>query len=419
MKHLLACVWLVLCAPVLANIGSVTEHSGLATIKRGKETITVSKGTIVEQNDKVETKNGKVKIVFKDDTQVSVTEHSSLIIDDFVYDPNTKAGKLGLKAAAGTVRYVSGAIAKDPKAVNIKTPTAAIAVRGTDFVMSVNETGGSMVILMPTCDWETSAVKGLVCGSGAIDVESGPNQVKLTRPYQATLVESAGQPPTPPITVNLFNTPVGNNLQITPPRTMTGAGLVAAARQAAASTGVTRQAKSDAKEDKNEGTDSQEQQVAADKKSSPANRRVAARAAASSAASSSEAVAEEKTSTVVAEVKVETDLANKLEESVSVVVVAQSAKEPEPAPAPAATTTAASTDNENPYVKKLWRDRAETQQVGWQYERLSNNNRNYTNITLPINTQVNVVVTQDMQTTSYNFAGNRAQGQIVINQNFR
>lgn len=413
MKHLLACVWLVLCAPVLANIGSVTEHTGAATIKRGKETITVSKGTVVEQNDKVETKNGKVKIVFRDDTQVSVTEHSSLIIDDFVYDPNTKAGKLGLKAAAGTVRYVSGAIAKDPKAVNIKTPTAAIAVRGTDFVMSVNETGGSMVILMPTCDWETSAVKGLTCGSGAIDVESGPNQVKLTRPYQATLVESAGQPPTPPITVNLFNTPVGNNLQITPPRTMTGAGLVAAARQAAASTGVTRQAKSDAKEDKNEGTESQEQQVAADKKSSPANRRVAARAAATAASETQT----EKTTTEVAEVKVETDLASKLDDAVSVVAVAQSAKEPEPAPAAAVTT--ASTDNENPYVKKLWRDRAETQQVGWQYERLANNNRNYTNITLPINTQVNVIVTQDMQTTSYNFAGNRAQGQIVINQNFR
>lgn len=425
LKHLLACVWLVLCAPVLANIGSVTEHSGLATIKRGKETITVSKGTVVEQNDKVETKNGKVKIVFKDDTQVSVTEHSSLIIDDFVYDPNTKSGKLGLKAAAGTVRYVSGAIAKDPKAVNIKTPTAAIAVRGTDFVMSVNETGGSMVILMPTCDWETSAVKGLICGSGAIDVESGPNQVKLTRPYQATLVESSGQPPTPPITVNLFNTPVGNNLQITPPRTMSGAGLVAAARQAAASTGVTRQTKSDAKEDKNESTESQEQQVAADKKSSTANRRVAARAAASTAASESaatgsEAPAEEKTTTEVAEVKVETDLASKIDDAVtSVVTVAQSAKEPEPAPAPTPTTVTATADNDNPYVKKLWRDRAETQQVGWQYERLSNNNRNYTSVTLPINTQVNVIVTQDMQTTSYNFAGNRAQGQIVINQNFR
>lgn len=420
MKHLLACVWLVLCAPVLANIGSVTEHTGLATIKRGKETITVSKGTVVEQNDKVETKNGKVKIVFKDDTQVSVTEHSSLVIDDFVYDPNTKAGKLGLKAAAGTVRYVSGAIAKDPKNVNIKTPTAAIAVRGTDFVMSVNETGGSMVILMPTCDWETSAIKGLVCGSGAIDVESGPNQVKLTRPYQATLVETSGQPPTPPITVNLFNTPVGNNLQIAPPRTMSGAGLVAAARQAAASTGVTRQARSDTKDDKNEGTESQEQQATASKKTSPAARRMAARAAASTAGDSSgEAPAEEKTTTEVAEVKVETDLAGKLEETVSIVTIAQSVKEPEPAPPPTATVVAASAENDNPYVKKLWRDRAETQQMGWQYERLANNNRNYTNITLPINTQVNVIVTQDMQTTSYNFAGNRAQGQIIINQNFR
>ena len=112
-----------------ANIGSVTELTGSAQIKRGKQVVAVTKGTVIEQNDTVETKNGKLKIVFKDDTTVSVTEHSSLIIDDFVYDPKAGTGKLGLKAASGTVRYVSGAIAKDPKNVNIKTPTAAIAVR--------------------------------------------------------------------------------------------------------------------------------------------------------------------------------------------------------------------------------------------------------------------------------------------------
>ena len=190
MKLAALLVGMLISTSVFANIGSVTELTGSAVIKRGKETITVSKGTTVEQNDKVETKNGKLKIVFKDDTTVSVTEHSALVIDDFVYDPSSKTGKLGLKAASGTVRYVSGAIAKDPKAVNIQTPTAAIAVRGTDFVMSVNEVGSSMVILMPTCDWESSAVKGATCGSGKIDVQSGPNLVKLDRPYQATLVET-------------------------------------------------------------------------------------------------------------------------------------------------------------------------------------------------------------------------------------
>ena len=402
-----------------ANIGTITEFSGSANIKRGKETIAAAKGTIIEQNDKIETRNGKLKIVFKDDTQVSVTEHSSLVIDDFVYDPKTGNGKLGLKAAAGTVRYVSGAIAKDPKNVKINTPTAAIAVRGTDFVMSVNETGGSMVILMPTCDWESSAVKGLVCGSGAIDVESGPNMVSMTRPFQATLVETSGQPPTPPITVNLFNTPVGNNLQISPPRTAGGASVVAAARAAAAATGVTRENK---KEDKD---GSAEEKQASNDKKTPAARRIANNRGASRAQSAaqdsaadaaSESAQEEKTSTTAEAPTVKTDLAAAVTEN-SVVTVAQVTQSSTTNEDVASTAT--SSEPENPYVKKLWKDKSETKQIGWQYESLSPNSRNYANITLPIDTKVQVIVTQDMQTNSWNFSSTKSQGLIVINQNFR
>lgn len=153
MKKWAIALWLVSTAAV-ADIGSVVELSGTAVIKRGKETISVAKGTVVATNDKVETKNGVVNIKFKDNTSVKVTENSALVIDDFVYDPkNAAGGKLNLKAAAGTVRYVSGNIAhNNPNSVKINTPTAAIAVRGTDFVMSVDETGKSLVMLMPTCE---------------------------------------------------------------------------------------------------------------------------------------------------------------------------------------------------------------------------------------------------------------------------
>jgi long-subunit acyl-CoA synthetase (AMP-forming) len=77
-------IGLLVVSSAWADIGSVTESSGTSIIKRGKDTIQVAKGTLVEINDKIETKNGKVKIVFKDDTNVVVTESSSLIIDDFV-----------------------------------------------------------------------------------------------------------------------------------------------------------------------------------------------------------------------------------------------------------------------------------------------------------------------------------------------
>lgn len=375
MKLLVGLIGLLLTFTANANIGSVTELSGAATIKRGSNVVVVTKGTVVEQNDKVETKNGKLKIVFKDNTTVSVTEHSALVIDDFVYDPKSGAGKLALNAAAGTVRYVSGAIAKDPKQVKINTPTAAIAVRGTDFVMSVGETGSSMIILMPSCDDGTLNLKGLVCGSGKIDVESGPSLVSLDKPYQATLVESLNQPPTPPIIVNLFNTPISNNLQIAPPKTLSGANVIAAARAAANATGITKDNKEDKEENKEETQKAATSQQ--DKKNSK---------------------------------KLE-----QLEEETTTKVGVSSTEYNKDA---VANNVAAVGETENPYLKKLFKDKSETIQVGWLYESLSPNNRNYANVIQPMDTKIQIVITQDMQTNSYSFA-NRPQGQIVINQNYR
>jgi hypothetical protein len=385
---------LILClfaaAPAWANIGSVTEASGTAVIKRGKDTIQVVKGTVIETNDRVETKNGKVKIVFKDDTNVTVTESSSLVIDDFVYDPKSGAGKLGLKAAAGTVRYVSGSIAKDPKNVKINTPTAAIAVRGTDFVMAVSETGSSMIMLMPTCEIEQNInLKGLSCGSGAIDVETPAGIVKLNRPYQATLVETLNGVPSPAVIVALNGMAIGNNLMVNPPRTTTGMNVIAAARAAAVATGDAKKDDKDKKEDKDDAKDQEKQHVAGKQEGSGGKSYKQGRTA-------NEGDEDLETAT-----KVGLDTKD------------QSNKDA------LANEVASVSETENPYVKKLYKDKSETQQVGWLYESLSPNSRNYTNVVMPLNTQVQVTVTQDMQTNQWNFAPGKPQGQIVINQNFR
>lgn len=363
---------LFLAGSALADIGSVTEFSGTAIIKRGSNSISISKGTIVVMNDKVETKNGKVKITFKDDTTVNVTESSTLVIDDFVYDPKSKAGKLNLRAAVGTVRYASGNIAhNNPNAVNIKTPTASIAVRGTDFVMAVNEIGGSMIMLMPSCETESINLKGIVCGSGAIDVETPAGIIKMNKPYQATLVETSTQAPSPPIIVNLNGMGIGNNLMINPPTTMSGTNVVNAARAAAVATG-------DIKKDdvKKEDKDVEKQQAATTQ-----------------------------------------DNANKDKETAntSLVTVEQTVE-----PIVIETTTNSNSTPENEFVSKLYKDKSETQQIGWQYEALSTNKKNYANIVLPIDTKVQVVVSQDMQVNSYNWgSGSKAQGTITIVQQFR
>ena len=128
---------LLLIFPTLlyAKVGDVIEQKGRTNIERGSDTFKeIDKEFDVESMDTVRTKDGRTSIQFIDETRVDVTEHSKLVIDDFVYDPNTKTGSLSLKASFGTIRYASGQIAKNSRQnVKIKTPTATVGVRGTDF----------------------------------------------------------------------------------------------------------------------------------------------------------------------------------------------------------------------------------------------------------------------------------------------
>ena len=207
-----------------AAIGKVTEQVNIPpTIQRDKSTLTGSKGTGVEMNDAIQTKAGKVGITFQDDTRVQVNENSKLVIDDFVYDPKSKSGKLGAKIALGTVRYASGQIAKNsPQNVNLNTPSATVAVRGTDFTATVDELGESTIILLPSCpnDRPMRTVRDIEagCKTGVIEVSNDVGTVVLNQPFQVTKVQSRTQPPTPPKTLELSEMAISNLLIISPPK---------------------------------------------------------------------------------------------------------------------------------------------------------------------------------------------------------
>ena len=195
------------------SIGSVDQVEGNGVIDRDSTDITIEQELPVEQYDTVKTGNGKVGILFIDDTRVDVTQHSKLIIDEFVYDPNTKKGKLNLSAKLGTIRYASGQIAKTSRQdIVITTPTATIGVRGTDFSMTIDELGGSTIILLPSCD-----VNGN-CLVGEISVESAAGQVILNQAFQATQVTVPENPPTPPIKLDLEIDMINNMLIISKPK---------------------------------------------------------------------------------------------------------------------------------------------------------------------------------------------------------
>ena len=224
MRVLLLALLLTFTSPSWAGIGTVSETKGTACdLERNKKKLPGTKGSDIESMDTYTTGACVSSITFKDDTKVKITENSRLLIDDFVFDPKkSDAGKLALKVGMGTVRYASGQIAKNnPQQVNIKTPTATVAVRGTDFTMTVDETGQSLVMLVPSCKEESEQKKYELeenrCKVGKIIVSNDAGTVILDKAFEATYVMSTSMMPTPPVIVNTVEGKISNNLIIVKP----------------------------------------------------------------------------------------------------------------------------------------------------------------------------------------------------------
>ena len=213
LRWTLIAILLVILVPQLsyaATIGNVVLQEGVTSVEReGTESDLILDSDIMFM-DNVKTGKGEIGITFVDDTNVAVSSQSSLVIDDFIYDPNSAEGsKLVLKVALGTVRYASGNIAKlNKQNVDIRTPTARIGVRGTAFSMTVDEIGQSLIILLPNAD-------GTV---GEISVESDIGQVILTQAFQATSVRSRESSPSKPKILDLTESMINNMLIIKPPK---------------------------------------------------------------------------------------------------------------------------------------------------------------------------------------------------------
>ena len=224
MRVFLLALLLTVTSPSWAGIGTVSENKGTACeVERNKKKLSGIKGAEIESMDTYTTGACSSNITFKDDTKVKVTENSRLLIDDFVFDPKkSDAGKLAMRVGMGTVRYASGQIAKNnPQQVNIKTPTATVAVRGTDFSMTVDETGQSLVVLLPSCkeerDQKQYELEENRCKVGKIIVSNDMGSVTLDKAFEATYVMSNSIIPTPPVIINIIESRIGNNLILVKP----------------------------------------------------------------------------------------------------------------------------------------------------------------------------------------------------------
>ena len=178
-----------------SEIGEISELSGNGEINRGDSEVKLDAkiDSDIFSFDDVRTGNGRLAIQFLDDSVVKLTEHSKLVIDEFIYDPDPAKSKLALNMASGTARFITGKLGLINKEnISIKTPTASIGIRGTDFTATVDELGRSLIILLPNADGTSS---------GEITVTTAMGVEILNEAFQATMVSAWEQEPTPAVTL--------------------------------------------------------------------------------------------------------------------------------------------------------------------------------------------------------------------------
>jgi len=174
--------------------------------------IGVAAGEIINQNNEKLLSGSKIfygdtivvkpksnaQILFLDETVMTVGEGTELTIDDFIYDPKTNNGNFVTNIKSGVVKTISGKISeKNPENLEIKIPNGSLGVRGTEFLVSLNDKKESTVLLLGPGPENTL---GMVPGN--IKLTDGINTTDITSPgFQAIIqnVVSLASPASPEV----------------------------------------------------------------------------------------------------------------------------------------------------------------------------------------------------------------------------
>ena len=138
---LVAATLAVLAGTASADIGQVKVAKGQVTVERKGQVLPVQVGLVLLATDVLKTgADSSVGITMRDNSLLSAGPNSVLVLDRFEFDPTTSAGRFDANLQRGTLSVVSGRIAKQsPQAMTVRTPSAVLGVRGTEFVVSAEE----------------------------------------------------------------------------------------------------------------------------------------------------------------------------------------------------------------------------------------------------------------------------------------
>ena len=90
-KKILASSILLPITVVASPIGDITEQTGVGSLTRERTELVAEVGRDVELYDTLNTGNGRIAVEFIDEAELSLTEHSRVLIDEVIFEnPNEK-----------------------------------------------------------------------------------------------------------------------------------------------------------------------------------------------------------------------------------------------------------------------------------------------------------------------------------------
>jgi hypothetical protein len=129
-----------------ARIGVFKQVQGQAWQGREQTRRAVAPGEPVLVGERLSTgRSGAASLVLKDGTVLTLGPDTTVDLSQFQFDTTTQEGSFGLDLLQGSLRVITGLLAKiNPDRFRITTPTAVVGVRGTDFIVEAEDASASM-----------------------------------------------------------------------------------------------------------------------------------------------------------------------------------------------------------------------------------------------------------------------------------
>jgi hypothetical protein len=144
MRHMIAVAVLASAVTGLAraeDIGQVKVAKGEVHVERDGARIAAKVGMGIRQSDVLVTgADGSAGVTFSDNSLLSTGPNSVLVVDRYNFNSTTHSGRFDASLKKGTLAVVSGKMVKQsPDAMHVRTPAAIMGVRGTEFLVQVDE----------------------------------------------------------------------------------------------------------------------------------------------------------------------------------------------------------------------------------------------------------------------------------------